>query len=239
MATHRPKDPDTPEFVTGGGGIEIPPSERSLSWDNEDFNSYTDEELARLASAGGEEGQVALFTLWSRYHDFVLKYIRDQLKIDDYQEVTSNFLTKISRAIGRYKPRGRDSFRKWLTKVLKNFVHDYWRARKRRLSRFVSLDDEKQAPFLKKHLVIDESTFLSRVFGKENLDRSKKILSEEIEKLPNLWRDLLYGYYYKGLSIKKLAEKHHLSESNVKVTLFRARRYLKPICQRYRDDNLL
>ena len=40
MATHRPKDPDTPEFVTGGGGIEIPPSERSLSWDNEDFNSF-------------------------------------------------------------------------------------------------------------------------------------------------------------------------------------------------------
>ena len=64
----------------------------------------------------------------------------------------------------------------------------------------------------------------------ENLHKTEFKIDETIEdilKLPKKERLIIHLYYYEGYSVKEIAEIIHISEANVKITLFRARKKLK------------
>ena len=54
-------------------------------------------------------------------------------------------------------------------------------------------------------------------------------LIQEIKKLDNGEYQILINYYYKEKKVKEIAKEFKLSESKVKITLFRIRKKLKKL----------
>ena len=54
-------------------------------------------------------------------------------------------------------------------------------------------------------------------------------LIQEIKKLDNSEYEILINYYYKEKKVKEIAKEFKLSESKVKITLFRIRKKLKKL----------
>jgi len=61
----------------------------------------------------------------------------------------------------------------------------------------------------------------------EHYSDLKDILNEAIEKLPDIQKSVVLLRDYEGYSYKEIAEITNLNESQVKVYIFRARKYLK------------
>lgn len=70
-------------------------------------------------------------------------------------------------------------------------------------------------------------TKVSRMGHSEQYSDAKEILDEAVSRLPELQRKLILLRDYEGYSYEEIGEITNLSESQVKVYIFRARKFLK------------
>ena len=210
-------------------------SPRTDGWRPEDFDKVTNEELAQLASSNVLESE-AYFELWRRTHSLVSDIVHHRLYGQDARHtVTAFYCHKLPRVLHKFTPRGhRASFEAWLTTVLKNYLNDEWRRDRTRRSRQVELDPnqpETAARAFSEPPQIEEQTehehlvfFLGEIMN--------QILSPDD-------RYIFRARYWDDKTLKEIATELGLSEENVRVRHWRAKKRLHKVCTIYRDLGLL
>ncbi len=205
-------------------------------WRPEDFDKVTTEELAQLAAANVLESQ-AYFELWRRTHPLVSEIVHRRLRGQDARHtVIAFFCHKLPRVLHRFTPRLRGSFDAWLATVTRNYLHDEWRRGRHRRTRQVPLDDEAtyaaararalaQPPQVEHksehdHLVFFLHQIMNQLLGSED-------------------RYIFHARYWDDKSRKEIAAELGLSEENVRVRHFRAKKRLQKICVIYREAGIL
>ncbi len=207
-------------------------------WRPDDFEKVTNEELVRLASANVLESE-AYFELWRRTHGLVAEIVHRRLYGQDARHtVTAFYCHKLPRVLHQFTPqdRARGSFEAWLATVTRNYLNDEWRRSKTRRTRQVPLDDAATyaatraralahpPPVEQKsehdHLVFFLHGIMSQLLGPED-------------------RYIFRARYWDDKSLKQIAAEMGLSEENVRVRHFRAKKRLRKICAIYREAGIL
>ncbi|WHY85021.1 sigma-70 family RNA polymerase sigma factor [Neobacillus novalis] len=112
----------------------------------------------------------------------------------------------------------------WLFKIARNIYIDEWRKRQR----------WKWVPFFEKEEMISPYGIPeAEAVKKEN----KKELKDLLALLPENYRTILYFREYEDFTYQEIQEAMELSESQVKVTLFRARKRLKELAENVKGES--
>jgi len=120
---------------------------------------------------------------------------------DIYQEVCIKFSEKLP------KFKSEEHKKAWLIKVTINLSKNYL----------------KSAP-VRKNVELDESLNYEDN-DQESIDKS--VVIEEIEKLPQDYKTVIYLYYYEGYKVSEIANLMSTKENTIKTWLMRARETLK------------
>jgi RNA polymerase sigma-70 factor, ECF subfamily len=150
-----------------------------------------------------------------RIYTLVVRSIKHQ---EDAKDITQNvFLNAFSNL---KKFRRESSLQTWLYRIAINLVKNYWRDKKNRL--VIAESDLKQ--------FIEEKGIRTREFSEANqeveFEEIKQIVKDLISFLPLEQRQIFILYYITGHTCQEIAEIFKTSASNVKIQLFRGRKYL-------------
>jgi RNA polymerase sigma factor (sigma-70 family) len=203
-------------------------------WLERDFGQVSNEELAALARPNVLES-AAYFELWRRTYPLVSEMVHKRLKGQDAEHaVTAFFCHKLPRVLPRFSPRPnlQRSFEAWLTTVTRNYLHDEWRRGKTRRARQVSLDDEGSyvrstigtAPRMEEkaeqdHLVYFLQEIMNQLLGEDD-------------------RYIFHAHYWQGKTFRVIAAELGMTEENVRVRHYRAKKRLHKVCATYRDADI-
>jgi RNA polymerase sigma-70 factor (ECF subfamily) len=152
-------------------------------------------------------------------------YLRDTAEAD---EAVQDAFVKAFSHLATYDPAR--SFEVWLARILVNSCLDRVKARKRRLRWVVGLGDAgpgfepPAAPVARDAQASQETVVLRR-------ERAKALLSA-VRQLPNRQRTVIMLSHFDGRSTREVSEMTGLSESTVRVHLFRGLRRLRGLVTR-------
>ena len=152
-------------------------------------------------------------------------YLRDTAEAD---EAVQDAFVKAFSHLPTYDPAR--SFEVWLTRILVNSCLDRVKARKRRLRWVVGLGDAgpgfepPAAPVARDAQASQETVVLRR-------ERAKSLLMA-VRQLPNRQRTVIMLSHFDGRSTREVSEMTGLSESTVRVHLFRGLRRLRGLVTR-------
>lgn len=225
--SHRPNEP-----------FSDAPPEAPRRWQPADFARVSTSELARLAAADVLESE-AYFELWRRTYPMVSEMVHRRLHGQDARHtVTVFYCHKLPRVLHRYTPRtpGDGSFEAWLTTVLKNFLNDEWRRGRTRRQREFSLDEDHPAAVHRAATIAQPP----RVEAQSEQDHLVYFLREIMNQLLGPEdRFIFRARYWEDRSMKEIAAALGISEENVRVRHFRAKKRLQKVCAIYRESGLL
>ncbi|MHB8174463.1 MAG: RNA polymerase sigma factor, partial [Nitrospirota bacterium] len=175
------------------------------------LEGLTDDNLVEAARVGGDE---AFAELVRRHKRKVLRlayrYARDKGELDD---IAQDIFIKIYRNLGGYRKEA--PFEHWLTRVAISACYDFLR-KKKKSSRDVSLED------------VEYNLSVPAEEGKElEALQAKEILDKALAKLKPMERIVITLLELEERPVKEIAVITGLSEANVKVRAFRARKALK------------
>jgi RNA polymerase sigma factor (sigma-70 family) len=152
-------------------------------------------------------------------------YLRDTAEAD---EAVQDAFVKAFSHLATYDPAR--SFEVWLTRILVNSCLDRVKARKRRLRWVVGLGDAgpgfepPSAPVARDAQASQETVVLRR-------ERARALLNA-VRQLPNRQRTVIMLSHFDGRSTREVSEMTGLSESTVRVHLFRGLRRLRGLVTR-------
>ncbi|MGG0716137.1 sigma-70 family RNA polymerase sigma factor [Robertmurraya massiliosenegalensis] len=136
------------------------------------------------------------------------------------EDLTQETFVRATISLSQYN---QEDVRAWLFKVARNVYIDEWRKRERR----------RKIPFAE--LFSKEREMLSP-YGLPEEEALKLEEKEDLRKLlnflPEQYRTTLYLREYESFSYKEIAEALDLTESQVKVTIHRARKKLAQLAQK-------
>ncbi|WP_299577912.1 RNA polymerase sigma factor [uncultured Sunxiuqinia sp.] len=150
--------------------------------------------------------------LVEKYRDMVYGLALKMLKnTEDAEELAQDTFVKAFQSIGTYK--GNSKFSTWLYRITYNGAITILRKRKVEIH---SLDEQQLSDQ-------DEMSIHSRLheIDKEELGRS---LKKALETLPEDDQVLITLFYYEEQRVEDIVQITGLSESNVKVKIYRARK---------------
>jgi RNA polymerase sigma-70 factor, ECF subfamily len=173
-----------------------------------DFQSLSDEELARETQAGSLAAFEALIYRYEhRIYAFVMQYCHNEA---DAKELTQDTFVRAFQAIGRFVPRG--GFGAWLFTIARRKCIDHYRATVRTAS-------DEPLPDVPDH--DDPSVLLTRQEDRQGLwELARRHLRET--QYQALWLR-----YAEGMSVAGVARVLRKTQTHVKVLLFRARETLR------------
>lgn len=206
-------------------------------WQPSDFARVADDELAVLAGADVLEN-AAYFELWRRHHAFVSEMVHSRLNGQDAEHtVTTFFCHKLPRVLHQYTPRaGGRSFEAWLKRVLTNYLNDEWRRNRSRRSREVHFGADLSD-------VAERSTACAvppRVEADSDRQHLVFFLSQIMQAiLEPVDRHIFRARYWEDKAMKEIALELDLSEANVRIRHWRAKKRLYAVCKAYRDAGIL
>ncbi|WP_299682156.1 RNA polymerase sigma factor [uncultured Tenacibaculum sp.] len=135
---------------------------------------------------------------------------------EEAEEVSQDTFIKAFKNLSKFK--GESKFSTWLYKIAYRNCLD---AIKKNEKKYVTdVIDE-----ITENKVRSTENVLEQITKKERTDLLKKCLY----KLPEQERSILWMFYFDELSLKEIKEVTELKESNIKVTLHRARKRLVSI----------
>ena len=102
----------------------------------------------------------------------------------------------------------------WLTKVANNKITDIYRNKEKQVEREVALNEETLSGSY-------YDTYNFQEVTDEQIEQIKETILNELDETD---RSLIENYYIKKMKVKEIASLYNLSESRVKVKLFRARK---------------
>ncbi len=180
---------------------------------NISLEELPDESLVESAKSGEDE---AFAELVRRHKRKVLRlasrYAKDTGELDD---IAQDIFIKIYRNLGGYRKEA--PFEHWLTKVAISACYDFLR-KKKNAGRDVPLEDVEYSL----SVPADEGKKLEALQAKEMLDKA-------LSKLKPMERIVITLLELEERPVKEIAVITGLSESNIKVRAFRARKALKKI----------
>lgn len=134
------------------------------------------------------------------YKDKVSAYVRNRIS-DTYaaEDIVSEVFMKVYQKLECYD-ESRASLSTWIYIITKNTVIDYYKKRKTQLAFFDEITETESAT--------DEAPAYEELL--ENL-------ANALEKLGERERDLIILHYYKGYTLKRIAEIMGMSYINAKV----------------------
>lgn len=179
-------------------------------------NSIDIATLIERAKNGDEQAMTRLITLFKGLVFTVIYRM-----VSDYhlsEDLTQDTFVKVFLHIKKVK--NEKHFRAWICTIARNIVRDHFRREKRHPT--VSLDQ------------VGEQT------GQSGLEMTRKsmIIQDALGKLSERDRMLLTLAYYEGMSLAEVAEVMRLTEKNVKVCLYRARKRLRKELKGYEHELL-
>jgi RNA polymerase sigma factor (sigma-70 family) len=158
-----------------------------------------------------------------KYKDIVfsiaLKVLRNR---DEAEEMAQEVFIKVYKSLHKF--RGTSKFSTWLYSVTYNHCISHTRKKKYEVS---SLDD----------IQVQEEADDIHFDGFTDEER-KEYLEAALKKLPAEDYTLVMLYYYKDQSVDEVAAATHLSTSNVKVKLHRARKKLYVLLNEMLSDEI-
>lgn len=160
-------------------------------------------------------GQTGYFSnIVEKYQDIVFSIALKVLKNrEDAEEMAQESFIKAYKSLHTFK--GTAKFSTWLYRIVYNTCISEVRKKKQY---FVSTDDVQ----------IEDETEELQLDGIPEENRAKCVKAA-LEKLPEDEYTLILLYYFEDQSVEEISKVTRLSESNVKVKLFRARKRLYTI----------
>lgn len=170
-----------------------------------------------LIKATLQGNKAAFGTLVERYQEYVFSVTLKVLKNkEEAEEAAQDSFIKAYRALAKFEQRSK--FATWLYQIAWRTAIDRYRSRPRAGQ---SLDDDQT--FLQ---VADQEATPEQRMQQKN---TRTILEAALGQMKPNDATLLTLYYLNEQSVKEIAEIMGLSESNVKVKLFRLRDTLKKV----------
>ncbi|TCS83221.1 RNA polymerase sigma factor [Tepidibacillus fermentans] len=134
---------------------------------------------------------------------------------EDAEDLTQETLWQAHRKADKYVYE--KSLKAWLSMMMTNRFRD--KVRKKSL-KMVAIEDNLLSP---QSIHSYAPSVEEEVENKMTLEKVK----EEIEKLPEIYRNVLILRHFDGLSYSEISEALQIPEGTVKTQLFRARKMLK------------
>jgi len=155
--------------------------------------------------------------LVSRYKDRVFRLVASILgpRLSfEAEDVTQEIFIKVYSQIPNFNFKSK--FGTWLYRISYNMAIDYKRKRKNRLT------------YLSEDIVgkIKTKKYKDDPFKTAVNKEQHKALLVCMEELPNIYRSILYLFYWLGYSIKEIAEYYGINPETVKTYLHRGRQKL-------------
>ena len=135
--------------------------------------------------------------LYREFYPKVLGYVRSKVSPSDAEDVTANVFVKVYANLEHFDEQ-RASLSTWIYTITHNTVIDHW---KRQESAPLSLEEHLE--------------YLSEDAAPE-MDDTLQALSEALEKLTPVQRDVVILHYYYGLQHSEIARKLHLTPANTR-----------------------
>lgn len=158
--------------------------------------------------------QKAIRHLLNEYQDYIYSICYSVLRTkEESEEATQDTFLKIIKALPRYVKKGKLST--WMYSVAYRTALDY--LRKRKITEEIGGHDRE-----------DKGDIEERITDEEK----RNALTKLIDKLNPRDSALIRLHYFEEMSIKELANITNLSESNVKVKLYRSRKTLAQLVKR-------
>lgn len=179
--------------------------------------------IRRILKEGSEE---ALYKLVKRYEKAVFNVCYRVLRQrEQAEEAAQDVFLKAFQQLNKLDDHRK--FGGWLMRIAYHRAIDYARLEKKMP---VELDDQGWQRI--------EDT-VSKTPYQQLVDYDRKELIELVlAKLPPLENGLMTLFYLEGMNVKEIAELTGLSESNVKVKLFRTREVVKKLLKRQLGSDL-
>ena len=179
----------------------------------------TNDDLADLigrAKNGDEQAMTRLITIYKTLIFTIVLRMTDDY--DTSQDLTQETLIKVFMNIKKVKST--EHFRPWMCTIARNVVRDYFRKIRRKNT--ISLENIKN------------------FHGQSNIDitRRRMIIKNALAKLTEKDRLLLTLAYYDGMKLDEVAEVMKMTASNVKISIYRARKRLRKQLEGYEHELL-
>lgn len=167
------------------------------------------------------EGDKNAFThIIKKYQNMVFKYVYYQFNnYDEALDITQDIFITVMEALQSFRQESK--FSTWLYSIMVNYCKNY----RKKMNRYSTVpikitrgEDEFDLQ-LQDHRENPEDKIVN--------EDSLRIVKEEIEKLPDDFREILVLRDIDGLSYNEITEILGINLSNVKVRIHRGREYLK------------
>lgn len=135
--------------------------------------------------------------LYLQFHDKVTAYVTGKVEHrQDAEDLVSEIFTKAYAKWDSYDP-AKASLSTWIYTITHNTVVDYYRSQRKMVEYADYMDAEE--------------------FAAEEPDERLEKLADALQRLKEKERDLIILHYYKGYTLKKVAELMGMSYINAKV----------------------
>ncbi len=111
--------------------------------------------------------------------------------------------------------RNRSNFKSWMGGIVRNVCHNFIRRNK-----------NKTTP-LEGHL--EDRAIEECEYTPAEHERFQHQINKAIDNLPLHQKQIIQDFYYQNLSVREIAKLRDLTESNVKIKLYRARKRLRDL----------
>jgi len=184
----------------------------------EEFN---DKEIINSVLAGNTN---AFEDLIKKYKNYVFSIVLKHVPKAEVEEISHEIFLSTYNSLKNFRQTG--NFKNWLAKIAVRRAYDYLRKKYLRQKNTLTLIDVKQEQWLES-VIAQQSITQAQEAGKK--EEAREILNLVLAKLKPKERMILELNFIEELSIKKTAKILNLTEINVKVTSFRARKKLQKI----------
>ena len=145
--------------------------------------------------------------LYLDYKDKVSAYVRGKIANEhDAEDIVSAVFLKVYQKIDRFDEK-KATLSTWIYTITRNTVIDYYKTRKI-------------------HIGFSDEIELEDI-PEENEDELLDALANALERLSERERDLIILHYYKGFTLKRIAEMMGMSYINTKVVHAKALAFMR------------
>jgi RNA polymerase sigma factor (sigma-70 family) len=171
-------------------------------------------------------GDTAAFSyLVDRYSDMVYSLALKMLKNEtDAEDLTQEIFIAVFKSLDKFK--GNSKFSTWIYRITYNKA-----VSKLRKTSWIKFSEVEKA-------ADHQTEEYGEQPGLTSSDEQLQQLEAAVEALPDDEQVLIMLYYYENESVEAIASITSLSESNVKVKLFRIRKKLKDVLEQQKSNTI-
>ena len=161
-----------------------------------------------------EGDSISFGVIVERYQNMVFTLALKMLKHrEESEEVSQDTFIKIYKSLSKFN--GESKFSTWIYRIAYNTCLD-------RIKKNSKYNNDVEINDVTSNEIFQASTIFDSL---ENKERSI-IIKECMDKLPEEERVIMHLFYFEELSLKEIVEIVSMTEGNIKVKLFRARKKL-------------